>query len=71
MKLTRMIYRRSNDAHFQSLVQLMTNLGPPDRRFTWVQEPVKLEDPFGRIWAVPSEYSSDVGIVRIRFRYPA
>ena len=29
----------------------------PDLRFTWVQEPVRFEDAFGRIFPIPSEYS--------------
>ena len=33
----------------------------PDLRYTWVQAPVKLEDAFGRVLPVPSEYNWGVG----------
>lgn len=39
------------------LLQLSTSVAPPViAQFTWAQEPVRFEDPFGRVLPVPSEY---------------
>jgi hypothetical protein len=39
------------------IVKLQTTPPSPDLRYTWVQEPVKLEDALGRVIPIPSEYS--------------
>ncbi|KAL9111825.1 MAG: hypothetical protein Q9227_003884 [Pyrenula ochraceoflavens] len=41
----------------------------PDTRFTWLQEPVRLEDLFGRYIAIPSEYSFEMMEAVILARY--
>ena len=33
---------------------------PPDLRHTWLQDPIRLEDPFGGYITIPSEYSFDM-----------
>lgn len=54
--LTRKVW----DSNIQS-TQLLERMGlhgpPPDIRHTWLQDPVRLEDPFGRYITIPSEYS--------------
>lgn len=37
------------------VTQMQSSSRSPDLRFTWVQEPIKFEDAFGRIFPIPSE----------------
>ncbi|KAH0562695.1 hypothetical protein GP486_002638 [Trichoglossum hirsutum] len=52
------------------VLKLQTETPRPDLRFTWFQEPVKLEDALGRIIPVPSEYSYSTleAIIKDRFK---
>ena|ERR1700733_13589562 len=38
------------------LSSIQSTLGGPDTRHTWFQEPMRLEDAYGRIWPIPVEY---------------
>jgi hypothetical protein len=47
---------KSNLQIYDLIWKSHTNLPRPDLRYTWFQDPVKLEDALGRVIPVPSEY---------------
>jgi hypothetical protein len=52
------------------MVLIRSRLCGPDNSHTWFQEPMRFEDPYGRILPIPVEYSYMMieGLVRGKFR---
>ncbi|KAH7399797.1 hypothetical protein BKA64DRAFT_707484 [Cadophora sp. MPI-SDFR-AT-0126] len=61
--------RTTTEEIYTIVLEIRSFITGPDPRFTWYQEPVKVEDTLGRIFPVPSEYSlSELkGIIRMKF----
>ena len=56
IELTRKIWE--SNLHNTQVLETLGSQGPsPDLRHTWLQDPVRLEDPLGRYIPIPSEYS--------------
>lgn len=55
---------------YNILIVVRSRLPEPDTRHTWFQEPVKLEDAYGRIWPIPVEYDYSMmeGALRGKFQ---
>lgn len=54
--LARQVWK-TNISSVEQLERMGQQCPPPDLRYTWLQEPVRLEDPLGRYIPIPSEYS--------------
>jgi hypothetical protein len=45
---------------YDTLIAIRSQISRPDARHTWFQEPLKLEDAYGRIFPIPTEYDYKV-----------
>lgn len=68
--MTRKVYK-SNVQSTQSLEKMGSEVPPLDIKHTWLQDPVRLEDPFGRYIPIPSEYSFSMMEAVVIDRYKA
>jgi hypothetical protein len=52
------------------MVLIRSRLYGPNISHTWFQEPMRFEDPYGRIWPIPVEYNYMMveGLVRGKFK---
>ena len=48
---------QTNMQVMEMIVEKQKDPPRPLLRYTWVQEPVRLEDPLGRVVPIPSEFS--------------
>lgn len=55
---------------YNILIVVRSRLHELDTRHTWFQEPMKLEDAYGRVWPIPAEYDFFMveGALRGKFR---
>jgi hypothetical protein len=50
----------TNTATYNLLVSIQTSLPSPNTRHTFFQDPMQVEDAFGRLFPVPVEYNWEV-----------
>lgn len=55
---------------YKILLSLRTKLSGPDTRHTWLQEPMRFEDAYGRVWPIPVEFDYPMmeGALKGKFR---
>lgn len=52
-----MLCSNASMENYKLLIAIQSSLPPPDTRHTYFQDPMHVEDAFGRVFPVPAEYN--------------